>query len=50
MTRVAESGLRTAADLREMRARGYHAVLIGEALMKAPDPGAALRALLDEGA
>jgi indole-3-glycerol phosphate synthase len=46
--RVAESGLRTAADLREMRARGYHAVLVGEALMRAPSPGEALAELLRE--
>lgn len=43
---VAESGLREAADLRLMAARGFDAVLIGEGLMRAPDPGAALAALL----
>lgn len=43
---VAESGLRSAADLRTMQRRGMDAVLIGEALMRAPDPGAALAALL----
>lgn len=43
---VAESGLRQAADLRLMAARGFDAVLIGEGLMRAPDPGAALAALL----
>jgi len=44
VVRVAESGLRTAADAREMAARGYHAVLVGEAFLRAPSPGAALRA------
>jgi indole-3-glycerol phosphate synthase len=43
---VAESGLRQAADLRLMAARGFDAVLIGEGLMRAPDPGTALAALL----
>ena len=32
---VAESGLRTPADVREMGARGYDAVLVGEALVEA---------------
>jgi indole-3-glycerol phosphate synthase len=39
---VAESGLRTAEDLRALRELGYRAFLIGERLMAAPDPGAAL--------
>jgi indole-3-glycerol phosphate synthase len=43
---VAESGLRTAADLRRLHALGYHAFLIGEQLVTADDPGAALRELL----
>jgi len=43
---VAESGIRTLADVRRMVAAGARAVLVGEALMAAPDPGAALRALL----
>lgn len=43
---VAESGIHTAADLRRMAAAGARAVLIGEAFMAAPDPGAALRELL----
>ncbi|HEX2573208.1 MAG TPA: indole-3-glycerol phosphate synthase TrpC [Polyangia bacterium] len=46
VTRVAESGLKSAADLAEMAARGYHAVLVGETLMRAPSPGAALGQLL----
>ena len=43
---VAESGIETAAHVARMVAAGYDAVLVGEALMRAPDPGAALEALL----
>jgi indole-3-glycerol phosphate synthase len=43
---VAESGIHTAADLRRMARAGARAVLIGEAFMEAPEPGAALRELL----
>lgn len=43
---VAESGLRTHADLRELRRAGFDAFLIGEHLMLAPDPGVALFHLL----
>jgi|GEM_PF-308851 len=45
---VAESGLRTAADLARMAAAGFSAFLIGESFMREPDPGAALKQLLDE--
>ncbi len=43
---VAESGIRTADDLRTLRNAGFHAFLIGESLMCEPDPGAALETLL----
>ncbi len=43
---VAESGLRTHADLRDLRQAGFDAFLIGEHLMQAPDPAAALVELL----
>jgi indole-3-glycerol phosphate synthase len=43
---VSESGLRQPEDLTRLRALGYHAFLIGERFMTAPDPGAALRALI----
>jgi indole-3-glycerol phosphate synthase len=43
---VAESGLRTHADLRDLRQAGFDAFLIGEHLMQAPDPAAALIQLL----
>jgi indole-3-glycerol phosphate synthase len=32
--------------VRHLRALGFHGFLIGEALMRAPDPEAALRALI----
>jgi indole-3-glycerol phosphate synthase len=43
--RVAESGILEAADADRMAAAGYQAVLVGEALVKAEDPAAAIRAL-----
>ncbi len=46
---VSESGLRTRDDLVRLRAAGFDAFLIGEQLMLAPDPGAALAELLGAG-
>jgi indole-3-glycerol phosphate synthase len=46
VVRVAESGISTAADVARLRAAGFDAFLIGESLMRQPDPGAALAALL----
>ncbi len=43
---VAESGIGSAADIARYTAAGYEAFLIGEALMRQPDPAAALAALL----
>lgn len=43
---VAESGLTSAADLRKLRAAGFDAFLIGEHLMTAENPAAALQGLL----
>jgi indole-3-glycerol phosphate synthase len=43
---VSESGLRSAEDLRKLRAAGFDAFLIGESLMREADPGAALRRLM----
>jgi indole-3-glycerol phosphate synthase len=42
---VAESGLRSEDDVRRVAAAGYDAILVGEALMRAPDPGRALAQL-----
>ncbi len=44
--RVAESGISTAADLASLRAVGFDAFLIGESLMRQPDPAMALQVLL----
>jgi indole-3-glycerol phosphate synthase len=45
---VSESGINTSADITRLRDKGVHAFLIGEALMRAPDPGAKLRELLHD--
>jgi indole-3-glycerol phosphate synthase len=42
---VTESGILGAADAQRMRAAGVHAFLVGEAFMRAADPGAALQEL-----
>ncbi len=42
---VTESGILAPADVALMRGRGVHAFLVGEAFMRAADPGAALAAL-----
>lgn len=43
---ISESGLSTGADLRRLHALGYAGFLIGETLMRSPQPDATLRALL----
>jgi indole-3-glycerol phosphate synthase len=40
---VAESGIRTASDVARLRRSGASNFLVGEALVRAPDPGALLR-------
>jgi indole-3-glycerol phosphate synthase len=45
---VTESGILARADVQKMRAAGVHAFLVGEAFMRAEDPGEALSALFSE--
>jgi indole-3-glycerol phosphate synthase len=42
---VTESGILNRADVKTMRDAGVHAFLVGEAFMRAPDPGLALAEL-----
>jgi indole-3-glycerol phosphate synthase len=42
---ITESGILSVADVRQMRDAGVHAFLVGEAFMRAPDPGQALATL-----
>ncbi|MFP4182633.1 MAG: indole-3-glycerol phosphate synthase TrpC [Thiohalospira sp.] len=42
---VSESAIHTPADIERLRSGGIGAYLVGEAFMRAPDPGEALRAL-----
>jgi indole-3-glycerol phosphate synthase len=44
---VTESGILTAADVARMREANVDAFLVGEAFMRAPEPGVALKALFD---
>jgi indole-3-glycerol phosphate synthase len=44
---VAESGVRSAADVRRLVGEGADAVLVGETLMRSDDPAAACRALVE---
>src|SRR5690606_19600320 len=44
---VTESGILTRDDVALMRSRGVHAFLVGEAFMRAADPGAELARLFD---
>jgi indole-3-glycerol phosphate synthase len=46
VVRVAESGIRTPADIERLTSAGYDAFLVGEALMRQPDPGATLALLM----
>jgi indole-3-glycerol phosphate synthase len=44
--KVAESGIRGPADAQRLREAGYDGLLVGESLVVAPDPTAALRQLI----
>jgi indole-3-glycerol phosphate synthase len=46
VVRVAESGVHSGEDVSHLQAAGYQAFLIGESLMRAESPGAALRELM----
>jgi indole-3-glycerol phosphate synthase len=48
VVKVAESGINSAADIARLGNAGFDAFLIGESLMRATNPGEALRALLAE--
>ena len=45
---VTESGILSPADVGRMRSAGVNAFLVGEAFMRSPDPGGALRAMFFE--
>lgn len=47
VVKVAESGLRTMADVEMLRGAGYSGFLIGETFMKASDPGVALKKFIN---
>jgi indole-3-glycerol phosphate synthase len=48
VTAVAESGIRTRADIDRLALVGYHAFLVGERLVTQADPGEALREMLND--
>jgi indole-3-glycerol phosphate synthase len=45
VTRIAESGIRTTADVERLRRSGFHAFLVGESLLRADDRADAVRRL-----
>jgi indole-3-glycerol phosphate synthase len=45
VVKVAESGVRDAGDAAALAAAGYHAVLVGESLVRSPDPARSIREL-----
>lgn len=45
---VSESGINTGDDIRRLREAGFKAFLVGEHLMRADDPGEALRRLIEQ--
>ena len=45
-TLVSESGIKTPEDVLELKKAGAHAILVGESLLREPDPGVAAKELL----
>lgn len=48
VVRVAESGIRSAADVRRLASAGFHAFLVGEHLLRSTDRDSAIRELVGE--
>jgi indole-3-glycerol phosphate synthase len=48
VVRVTESGISNSEEIARLRKAGFEAFLIGESLVRQPDPGAALADLLAE--
>lgn len=48
VVKIAESGIKHGSDIQSLRDQGYDAFLIGESLMRSPDPEVALSQLLKE--
>ena len=46
VVRVAESGIKTSTDVRRLEDCGFDAILVGESLLRSPDPAAACRILM----
>jgi indole-3-glycerol phosphate synthase len=46
-TLISESGLRSGREIRQLRALGYSAFLVGEFLMRSANPGDQLRSLIE---
>jgi len=46
ITKVSESGIRTTEDCQLLTANGFDAILVGETLMRAEDPGSLIPSLL----
>jgi indole-3-glycerol phosphate synthase len=45
---ISESGIGSSGDIKALKEAGFAGVLIGESLLRAPDPGKALARLIDE--
>ena len=47
VTKVAESGIAEPSEVSHLHSAGFDAVLVGESLLRSPDPASAVRRLLD---